>query len=78
MPNGSERERTGFALELATRSGFACDGDRAAADAVVLPVLEDLEHIEVIAGRLHVRGGGLRLVYVPDAPPTEAPPARRP
>lgn len=66
------RDRTGFALELATRSGFACDGDRAAADAVVLPVLEDLEHVEVIAGRLHVRGAGLVLVYEPDAPPVDA------
>lgn len=66
------RDRTGFTLELAARSGFACDGDRAAADAVVLPVLEDLERVEVIAGRLHVRGGGLRLVYAPDAPPVAA------
>lgn len=65
------RERSGFALTFATRSDFACDGDRAAADAVVLPVLEDLEHAEVIAGRLHVQGSGVRLVYAPDAPPSD-------
>lgn len=65
------RARTGVVLEFATRSGFSCDGDRASADAVVMSVLEDLEDAEVIAGRLHVRGGGLRLVYAPAAPPTD-------
>ena len=68
----ASRTRSGFGLEIATRSDFACDGDRAAADAVVRPALERPEHVEVVAGRLVVRGAGVRLEYAPAAPPASA------
>lgn len=65
------RSRTGVSLGSSSRSTFTCDGDRAAADAVVLAVLDTLEQIDVVAGRLWVRGGGPLLVYAPDAPPSD-------
>jgi heat shock protein HslJ len=68
----ASRTRAGLALEIATRSGFSCDGDRAAADAVVLPALERPERVEVVAGRLIVEGAGARLAYAPEAPPANA------
>ena len=68
----ASRTRAGFGLEFATRSDFACDGDRAAADAVVLPALERPEHVEVVAGRVVVEGAGVRLAYAPAAPPLPA------
>lgn len=65
------RDRTGVALEFASRSDFTCDGERAAANAIVLPVLEGSENVEVVAGRLHVRGAGPLLVYAPSDPPSD-------
>ncbi len=67
----ASRPPTGFVLEITTRSTLDCDDERVSADAVVLPVLEAHEHVEVIAGRLHVQGAGQRLVYAPAAPPSE-------
>lgn len=72
------RDRAGIVLDVATRSTFECAGDRAAADPVVGPVFDDLEGIEVIAGRLHVHGAGRLLVYAPDAPPSDPGPAGAP
>ena len=68
----ASRTRAGFGLEIATRSDFACDGDRAAADAVVLPALERPEHVDVVGGRVVVEGAGVRLEYAPAAPPSDA------
>lgn len=60
------------ALERGPSSGMACDGDRAAAEAAVAPVLADVDAIEVVAGRLQIRGAGRVLVYAPAWEPESA------
>lgn len=65
----ASRDRSGVALDRRSSSSLRCEGDRAAAEATVAPVLADLDTIEVLAGRLHVRGAGRVLVYALDALP---------
>lgn len=59
-------------LERQASSGLRCEGDRAAAEAVVAPVLADIEAIDVLAGRIVIRGAGHVLVFAPDSPPISA------
>lgn len=59
-------------LDTRTRSDLRCEGDRAAAEAAVAPVLADVEAIDVLAGRLVIRGAGRVLVFAPEAAPTSA------
>ena len=59
-------------LEKEASSDLRCDGDRAAAEAVVAPVLADVEAIDVLAGRLVIRGAGHVLVFAPESPPMSA------
>ncbi len=66
------RDRSGVSLDRTSSSRLACDGDHAAAEATVAPVLADLDAIEVLAGRLYVRGAGRVLVFAPDAPPSSS------
>jgi hypothetical protein len=60
------------ALEPGPSSAPACDGDRAAAEAAVAPVLTDVDAIDVVAGRLRIRGAGRVLVYAPEWEPAPA------
>lgn len=59
-------------LETRARSDLRCEGDRAAAEAIVAPVVADVEAIDVLAGRLVIRGAGRVLAFAPEAPPTPA------
>jgi hypothetical protein len=66
------RTRRQVALERGPGSDLSCQGDRAAAEATVAPVLADLDAIDVLAGRLRVRGAGRTLVYEPAWEPESA------
>jgi heat shock protein HslJ len=66
------RTRREVTLEHGPGSELSCQGDRAAAEATVAPVLADLEAFDVVAGRLHVQGAGRTLVYEPAWEPDSA------
>lgn len=65
----ASQKRSGITLDRRSGSSVRCEGDRAAAESTVAPVLADLDAIEVLAGRLYVRGAGRVLVYAPDVLP---------
>lgn len=68
----ASRPSDGGTLDRRSASDRSCEGDRALAESVVRPVFVELEGIEVVAGRVVVRGAGRVLVFAPEASPEAA------